>query len=537
MRITTQNITNIKPQLADFLSDLKVGDSVRGKIIELFGESISLKTASGQMFTAALMTDAELSPGQTIELIISDITQDEVFAELKSEQQKPVKITEDVKLQQVLKQLDIKPEGSNLQAAKLLIKYNMPITKDNILNLVSTQKSVETMAQGDVVNALSLLQSEQDINNTEFTKLVKQAVVLEEQGKQALSLIKQDIPDLHDAPKDKNIEQPKAIINNEVKQDLTAEVKATVEAGQKQVEKQPALESTPKQVLQQLVELIDTEEMQKSAPKIEKLIDTIVKAFETASLAKPEHSAYLISKDMDITPSTVKALVDNIGSKGKLGAQLEELEKLIEILEQDKVDVKELKQNIKRLFLRPEAVQDKELIQDTIKDIIKISSKLESLIREHGLEDKADKTILSDIKNNLDFSRNLNNINYIQIPLLINENKTTADIYVFSGKKRSKTINPENASILIALDLKDLGHIESLIGVSKRNVNVTFKVEKDEFKQLIISNGEGLKNALEARGYALNPIQVIDMHERFNLLELEEMTATPINKMHLDIKV
>lgn len=537
MRITTQNITNIKPQLADFLSNLEVGDTVRGKIIELLGESISLRTASGQMFTAALMTDAELSPGQTIELVISNITQDEVFAELKSEQQSPVKITEDVKLQQVLKQMDMKPEGSNLQAAKLLIKYNMAITKENILNLVNTQKSVETMAQGDVVNALSLLQSEQDINNTEFTKLVKQAVILEEQGKQALSLTKQDTPDSIDTTKEKAIEQPKAVLNNEPKQDLTAEVKAAVETGQKQAEKPPALESTPKQVLQQLVELIDTEEMQKSAPKVERLIDTIVKAFEIASLAKPEHSAYLISKDMDITPSTVKALVDNIGSKGKLGAQLEELEKLVEILEKDKVEVKELKQDIKKLFLRPEAVQDKELLQETIKDIIKISSKLENLIKEHGLEDKADKTALSDIKNNLDFSRNLGNINYIQIPLLINESKTTADIYVFSEKKRSKTINPENASILIALDLKGLGHIESLIGISKKNVNVTFKVEKDEFKQLIINNGEGLKNALEARGYALNPIQVIDMNERFNLLELEDITAAPINKMHLDIKV
>ncbi len=261
------------------------------------------------------------------------------------------------------------------------------------------------MAQGDVTNALSLLQSEQDINNTEFTKLVKQAVVLEEQGKQALTLIKQDIPDLHGVPNDKNIEQPKAIINNEMKQELTVEAKVTVEAGQKHVEKQPVLENTPKQVLQQLIELVDTEEMQKSAPKVEKLIDTIVKAFETASLAKPEHSAYLLSKDMEITPSTVKALVDNIGSNGKLGTQLKELEKLVEVLEENKVDVKEIKQSIKKLFLTPENVQDKELVQETIKDIIKTSSKLESLILEHGLEDKADKTILSDIKNNLDFSK------------------------------------------------------------------------------------------------------------------------------------
>lgn len=541
MRITAQNIINIKPQLADFLSDLKVGDTVRGKIIELIGESISLKTSSGQMLTAALMTEAELSPGQTIELTINNITQDGIFAELKSKAQKPVKMTENVKLLQVLKQLDIKPEGSNMQAAKLLLKYNMPITKENILNLVNTQKSVETMAQGDVVSALSLLQSEQDINNTEFTKLVKQAVILEEQGKQALSLIKQDMQDIKAAPKDSNAELSKAIINKGIKQELSPEIKAAVEtvaeAGQEQTEKQPVSENTPKQVLKQLVELVNTEEMQKSAPKVEKLIDTIVKAFETAAMAKPEHSAYLLSKDIDITPSAVKALADNLGNKGKLGDHIVELERLVEILEENKADVKELKQNIKKLFLAPESVQDKDTIKETIKEVIKTSSKVEALIREHGLEDKVDKTVLSDIKNNLDFSRNLNSINYIQIPILVSENKTTADIYVFNNKKRSKTINPENVSILIALDLKSLGHIESLIGVTKRNVSVTFKVEKDEFKQLIISKGDSLKRALEARGYTLSNIQVIDISERFNLLELEEITATSINKVHLDIKV
>lgn len=540
MRITAQNLIDIKPQSADFLAKLEIGDTVRGRIIELLGESISLRTASGQLFTAALMTDAELKQGQAIELLISNITDDGVFAELKTDSEQPVKLNEDVKLQQAIKQMDMKPDTANLQAAKLLLKFTMPITKENILKVVNTQKSIETMAKADIVKALALMQSEQDINNTEVTKLVRQAISLEAEGEQALKVLQQNAPE---APEAKTIEPNKADIKDiKVYKDENIEqskaAKANPETNPVQAERKSIAEGSPNQVLKQIVELIDTEEIKKSTPKVDKLIDTIAKVFETASKTKPEHSAYLISKAVEVTPTSLKAMVENQDSIGKLGTQIKELEKLVLVLEQNKADVGELKQAVEKLFLKPEALRDKDQIQENIKEIVKTAAKLESLVRAHGLEDKVDRTILSDIKGNLDFQQNINtNINYLQLPILINENKTTADIYVFSGKKKGKTINPENASILIALDLQSLGHIESLISISKKNVNITFKVEKEQFKQVITENAEGLKRSLEARGYNLNSIQVIDIGEKFTLLGLEEVTAANLNKMHLDIKV
>ncbi|MDF2519838.1 MAG: Flagellar hook-length control protein FliK [Clostridia bacterium] len=550
MRITAQNLINIKPQLADFLSSLEVGDTVKGRIMEILGESISIKTASGQIFMAALMTDAELKQGQSIELVINDINEEGIFAELKQGAQKTAKVTEDAKLQQVLKQLDIKPEEGNMQSAKLLLKYNMPITKENIVKLAATQKSIETMAQGDAVKALSLMQSEQELTNTEFTKLAKQTVLLEEQGKLAFKLLVQDSSEAP-AAVNKNAELTKteAEVSKSIRQEPRAEVKPQSEPVTKQVDMQPVLkegikqheaEATVKQILMQLTGLLDSDSVQsqENIPKLQKLIDTIVKLFETASAVKPEHSAYLISKDIEVTPSTVKSLIQNPKSEDKLGAQLERLDKLAEVLEQKGVDVKEVKEELKKSFLKPEALQDKEQVQESMKDAVKAAGKLEALIKEHGLEDRLDKSVLPDLKGNIDFLKNINtNMSYIQIPLLINQSKTTADLYVFSGRKRSKNINPENASILIALDLKALGHIESLISVNKKSVKVTIKVERDELKKLIKDSSENLKQSLQARGYTMYAIQVIDMTERFNLPELEELNAIAPGNMHLDIKV
>lgn len=550
MRITAQNLINIKPQLADFLSSLEVGDTVRGRIMEILGESISIKTASGQIFMAALMTDAELKQGQSIELVINDINDEGVFAELKQGAQKAAKVTEDTKLQQVLKQLDIKPEEGNMQSAKLLLKYNMPITKENIVKLANTQRSIETMAQGDVVKALSLMQSEQELTNMEFTKLAKQTVLLEEQGKQAFKLLVQDSSEAPAAiNKNAELTKTEAEVSKSIRTEPRVEVKPQSEAVTKQTDMQPVLkegikqheaEAPVKQALMQLTGLLDSDgvQSQENMPKLQKLIDTVVKLCETASAVKPEHSAYLISKDIEVTPSTVKSLIQNQRSEDKLGAQLERLDKLAEVLEQNGVDVKEVKEELKKSFIKPEALLDKEQVQESMKDAVRAASKLEALIKEHGLEDRVDKSVLPDLKSNIDFLKSINtNMSYIQIPLIINQSKTTADLYVFSGRKRSKNINPENASILISLDLKALGHIESLISVNKKSVKVTIKVERDELKKLITDSSENLKQSLQARGYTMYPIQVIDMTERFNLLELEEQNTIAPGNMHLDIKV
>lgn len=532
MRISTQQQIMMSSQLTDALANLEVGDSVRGKIIEALANSITLKTASGQLFTAALTKSADLRPGQMIELMINQITEEGMFAELKENGSKP-DVTEDAKLQQLLKQLDMKPEGLPLQAAKLLLKYNMPVTKENVAALVNVQKSVENLAQGDAGKAVALMQSEMNINTTEITKLVKQSIALEPQSQQLAAALRTDdrVP---------TEPLPRPTYQNESQKNSQEPTRQP--ASQQPLPQQTAhsnhIEASPRMVMLRVAEQLNLLENTKEAPKLEKLMENIAKVLEAASQAKPEHVAYLKSKDIEITPAAIKAMVDNGLGRNKLSKQLEGMEKLVEVLEQNHVDVKELKQEVKKLFLQPEALQEKEQVTENFKDILKLSTKLETLVKEHRLESKLEPNLLQDTKNNLDFMRSINNhMNYIQIPIQLNEQKTTADIYVYSGKKRSKAINPENATILVALDLQQLGHLESLITVSKKQVDITFKVEKEDFKKVISSAAGLLSQSLEARGYSLEPLKVINMSEKFSLVELEELAGGDTGQLHLDIRV
>jgi hypothetical protein len=539
MRITTQGQIAAMPQLAELLSNLEVGDTVKGKLIEMLGQSISIKTASGQTLTAALQKAVDLMPGQAVELIINSITAEGIFAELKTENLK-TPISDDSKLQQLLQQMDIKSTESSMQAAKLLIKYNMPVTKENVITLLNTQKSIESLAQGDTPKAIALLQSELNINNTEITKLVKQAAVLEPQSQQIFKALQIKAEPVAN--------EAKPILQNELEQIKTSQTKNTLEVSKKQVEVQKPIENNPKAAMQQLAAEVEAEiskpeavkqnMIKQEGQKFEKLIDTIIKAFETVSQTKPEQTAYMLSKDIKITPAAVKAIVDNTMGENKLSNQLESTLKLVETLEKNQVDVKEIKQELKNLFLKPELLQNKEEVIENLKDIEKLGAKLETLIKEQGLDHKVDTSVLQDVKGSIDFVKNINaNINYVQIPIQMNEKNTTAEIYVFNNKKRSKSVNPENATILVALDLDKLGHIESLITVDKKNVNITFKVEEEGFKKVISKSSEALRLSLEARGFRLNPLKIIDMKEKFNLLELEELIRIDNTQLHVDIKV
>lgn len=539
MRITTQSQIATMPKLAELLSNLEVGDTVKGKIIEMLGQSISIKTASGQTFTAALMKAVDLMPGQSVELIINSITAESIFAELKTDNQK-MPISDDSKLQQLLQLMDIKPGEGSLQAAKLLVKYNMPVTKENVNTLVNTQKSIEILAQGDTPKAIALLQSELNINNTEITKLVKMATVLEPQSQQILKALQIKAESVSN--------EVKPTIQNEIKQTDIKQTETTLEVPKQQTQVQKPIEISPKSVMQQLVAEVEAEISKPEAvkqnlikqegQKFEKLIDTIMKAFETVSQAKPEQAAYMLSKDIKITPAAVKAIVDNTKGENKLSKQLEGIFKLVETLEKNQVDVKEIKQELKKLFLKPELLQSKEKVAENFKDMVKLGAKLEILIKEQGMDHKVDHSVLQDVKGNIDFIKNINsNINYLQIPIQVNEKNTTAEIYVFNDKKRSKSVNTENATILVALDLDKLGHIESLITVNKKNVNITFKVQEESFKKVISKASETLKISLEARGYSLNPLKIIDMKEKFNLLELEDLISMDNMQLHVDIKV
>lgn len=94
---------------------------------------------------------------------------------------------------------------------------------------------------------------------------------------------------------------------------------------------------------------------------------------------------------------------------------------------------------------------------EQLKDIAKLGEKLESYLNKSGDKDPEIRDALSNLKDSIDFIRSINqHSNYLQLPLIINGDTSTAKLYVFKEGKRNKQINPGDATIVIVLDLTNL---------------------------------------------------------------------------------
>jgi hypothetical protein len=91
---------------------------------------------------------------------------------------------------------------------------------------------------------------------------------------------------------------------------------------------------------------------------------------------------------------------------------------------------------------------------------------------------------------------------YVQIPIKEHGGRGNAELYIYKNNKGgSRRIDPENAKILLALDLEHMGHIESFIEIRGREVNLRCEVATQEMISTFRQNTTKLHKMLDAIGY------------------------------------
>ncbi|HOR86806.1 MAG TPA: flagellar hook-length control protein FliK [Bacillota bacterium] len=556
MRITASNLVSINPEFIELLRRLEVGDTLKGRVLEALGRNITVKTASGQLFTALLQEGTYISKGAFIELVISNITDGKVFAELKEEShtsELEAKITE------FLRQVNLPVNKENVEASRLLIKYKLPLDKEAVMSITGLQKSIDNLCQSSR-GRIGLLLSELDIKDTEVDVLNKivlgwsdnlldqeaEDVPAESAGDGLKAIISEEVRGERSIPvkspadrsadeTDNNEENSKNLIRN-----INMNKPFSIEThGETAIYKEFLTEKTAPSFVNERAELLKmldglgikmTDEIKRF---VGQLTDTLISIRNTDM----EALAYLVSKEMAVTPKNLGMLIKNIESSDGMSQLLDKIRH--RLADGDNSELRRIKESIKRIFLEPKQVGDNKRVLEQLKDMAKLGEKLEKYIIKNEIEDPELKDALSNLKDNIDFIRSINNhCNFMQIPVLINGNNSTAKVYVFSEGKRRKQINPDDATIVVVLDLERLGHMESIIKVKNKNVNVTFKVESKNISTIIEKNGILLKKSLGIKGYNLAPIRVINLEQSFSLISLEAMISeNRSEKIHFDMRV
>lgn len=127
-----------------------------------------------------------------------------------------------------------------------------------------------------------------------------------------------------------------------------------------------------------------------------------------------------------------------------------------------------------------------------------ISSMTQSLSESSGLMQS-----LQQFQENVDFLNHLNQfMPYVQLPLKMNGQSATGDLYVYADK-RSLAAGKDSVSAALHLDMQHIGHLDVFVKMQDKNVSTEFCLENEETLDFIAEHMDMLSERLEKRGYHL----------------------------------
>jgi len=142
-------------------------------------------------------------------------------------------------------------------------------------------------------------------------------------------------------------------------------------------------------------------------------------------------------------------------------------------------------------------------------------------VQKGGSSSQELKETLNSLKDNINFMSQINNFQeFIQIPFTTGESENNCELYIFNDKKNKK-ISKDKASVLLALDLKMLGHFEAFIQKDYNNISCQFRTVNQDIQSLLKINMPALQTALKNSGYNLYHVAYKTISEHFNILNTD----------------
>ena len=168
-----------------------------------------------------------------------------------------------------------------------------------------------------------------------------------------------------------------------------------------------------------------------------------------------------------------------------------------------------------KFTLNPEDIDSPDSINNFYKDAFSSLSKLSELAeKDQALAEKFAKPM-----DNIKFMDTLNNVfPYIQLPLKLNEGKAHGELYVFK-KGRTKSDPSESKSVLLHLDMDNLGPTDIHMELKSSALKLRFYCADDVSCNLLSENFKGLEDALNNKGFNVASDFTVRETETKNIVE------------------
>lgn len=266
--------------------------------------------------------------------------------------------------------------------------------------------------------------------------------------------------------------------------------------------------------IRQLSSLIKNQHLKQSKTfeKLSHLNDyTINNISSNIVAAQSEFTLKNIKKSFDLENNTGN-YIDNIKSM------------LNEIKEKDFKELKQISKKIENI-LKENHTFTKDDFRKNIEQIYKHIKEMEQIIsKSQGRDKEIFNKYLNEIKENIRETYKMSSKNeMIQIPFYMNGESSNANVYAKTKKNKKGNIDPNDMSVLIDLNTKNLGKMGFYIKVDNKKLSIKIS-GNDESVSAIKSNLQSLDNSLNSLGYDIDFIDLISPENKAKISFVNENT-------------
>jgi hypothetical protein len=130
--------------------------------------------------------------------------------------------------------------------------------------------------------------------------------------------------------------------------------------------------------------------------------------------------------------------------------------------------------------------------------------------------------MLDGLEDNFRFLNDVNrNQTLFHIPIVYDENKGQADVYIMQRKGAKKKINPEDVTIYMSVSTQTFGRVNALIDIYKKGVHLNFTVDDEKTIKIFRKNQKLLYDGLLEKGYKLSGIKFRQKSEEVSFKDID----------------
>ena len=516
------------------------------------------------------MVPLDLKQGQLVDFIVKNKTDNQLFIETVKE---GVQKAETDNIKTALLSMDVRPDDKNMEIANAIKYNNISFDKDTFKNIAQSlkffinlsplkaaflaannlsieEKNISALNSlldngtkiGKSLNSLNgIFESMDDIGLLDKIEanLKKAGFNLEKQGDNS-------------QVKDKSQDNLKSNISKEVPKLVGESTKASGNSSLKGIFNN--LTDDGVEGLSQLIKGSTDGDLESLSNKVKDFInknisniDTLEKLLSDKLNTLLKDTSGINGKNNGIYNSTdelvedIKNLLEKIINARAKNTSDEEVTSSSQSNINEK-EARHISKVLNSLFVRIDSVtlkddlHAKSLYKDinNVLDIIRDTVSLSDNAMKDQLINKTDS-----MQNMIRFINDLNSHStFLQIPLKILDQNTNCEIYVLKKNSGKKRIDPGNVTAYISLETTNIGKVDTLINLNKKNISINMIVENDSVRDFVKMGHNLLYKSLTEKGYNLSDLKCRVACEDVNIINANSvMNKEIVKRGSIDFKI